>query len=136
MSSILPIGVEDLLSGQTVEIARLEFKASWNKDNTGPQILQTLCAFANDLHNLNGGYIVIAVAEKAGVAQRPVRGRIQPTYRSGFFSGGPGRQKNTCALGPAQRSTIPSGTGCAQWKARILGTHRCGNHQGLRHAPR
>jgi len=79
MSSILPIGVEDLLSGQTVEIARLEFKASWNKDNTGPQILQTLCAFANDLHNLNGGYIVIAVAEKAGVAQRPVRGRIQPT---------------------------------------------------------
>jgi len=58
MSSILPIGVEDLLSGQTVETARLELKESWNADNTGPQVLQTLCAFANDLQNLNGGYIL------------------------------------------------------------------------------
>ena len=81
-----------------METVRLELKESWNKDNTGPQILQTLCAFANDLQNLNGGYIVIGVAEKVGVAQRPVRGlapeqidaaqrwirghcnRIQPTY--------------------------------------------------------
>jgi len=74
MSSIFPIGVEDLLSGQTVETARLELKESWNADNTGPQVLQTLCAFANDLQNLNGGYILIGVAEQAGVAQRPVRG--------------------------------------------------------------
>jgi len=98
MNSILLIGVEDLLSGQAVETARLELKESWNKDNTGPQILQTLCAFANDLQNINGGYIVIGVAEVAGVVQRPVRGpapgqidaaqrwirgncnRIQPTY--------------------------------------------------------
>lgn len=74
MSSILPIGVEDLLSGQAVETARLELKESWNQDHTGPQVLQTLCAFANDLQNLNGGYVLIGVAEKAGVAQRPVRG--------------------------------------------------------------
>jgi ATP-dependent DNA helicase RecG len=33
-----------------------------------------LCAFANDLQNLNGGYILLGVAEKDGVAVRPVRG--------------------------------------------------------------
>jgi len=36
MSSILPIGIEDLLSGRTVEAARLELKKSWNKNKMGP----------------------------------------------------------------------------------------------------
>lgn len=97
MKSILPIGMAELLSG-AVETARLEFKASWNPTTTGVQVLKTLCAFANDLQNLNGGYIVIGVAEEAGVAVRPVPGiskdeidaaqrwirgncnRIEPTY--------------------------------------------------------
>jgi ATP-dependent DNA helicase RecG len=73
MSTILPIGLELLLGG-TVETSRVEFKGSWSPVTTGPQVLKTLCAFANDLQNLNGGYIVIGVAEKEGVAERPAVG--------------------------------------------------------------
>ncbi|MDX9721835.1 MAG: ATP-binding protein [Myxococcota bacterium] len=73
MNSILPIGIEQLLGG-AVEKARLELKASWDPQTTGVQVLKTLCAFANDLHNLNGGYIVIGVAEQDGAVARPVKG--------------------------------------------------------------
>ena len=73
MDSILPIGIEALLSG-AVESSRLELKASWDAKSTGPQMLKTLCAFANDLQNLNGGYIVLGVAEEDGQAVRPVKG--------------------------------------------------------------
>ena len=41
---------------------------------TGPQVLGTICAFANDLHNLNGGYVVIGVAERDGRADLPPAG--------------------------------------------------------------
>lgn len=73
MTSILPIGLGQLLSG-AVESARLELKASWDPKVAGPQALRALCAFANDLQNLNGGYVIIGVEERAGVAVRPVRG--------------------------------------------------------------
>ena len=73
MTSVLPIGVDLLLSGG-VESSRLEFKASWDPERTGPQVLTTLCAFANDLQNLNGGYVLIGVAEREGMAVRPVKG--------------------------------------------------------------
>jgi len=73
MTSILPIGIGEILSG-AIESARLEFKASWDPDKTGHQVLKTLCAFANDLQNLNGGYILMGVAEEDGVAVRPVKG--------------------------------------------------------------
>ena len=53
----LPIAISDLLSGKTVEWERLEFKAGWNP----LPVVHTLCAFANDFHNLGGGYIVIGV---------------------------------------------------------------------------
>lgn len=61
----LPIAITDILHGHAVEWERLEFKESWNP----LKVLHTLCAFANDFHNLGGGYIVIGVAEKNG---RPV----------------------------------------------------------------
>ncbi|HEX22398.1 MAG TPA: transcriptional regulator, partial [Chromatiales bacterium] len=61
----LPININDLLSARTVEWERLEFKAGWNPE----KVLRTLCAFANDFHNLGGGYIIIGVGEKNG---RPV----------------------------------------------------------------
>lgn len=101
MTSVLPIGIGELLSG-AVETARIEFKAGWHADITGHQVLKTLCAYANDLQNLNGGYIVIGVAERDGVAVRPVQGidatqldaaqkwirgncnRIEPTYMPVF----------------------------------------------------
>jgi len=61
----LPVSISDLLHGNSVEWERLEFKKGWNPES----ILHTMCAFANDFHNLGGGYIVIGVDEKNG---RPV----------------------------------------------------------------
>ena len=57
VSQILQVNIEDLLRCQGVESARVEFKASWDENTTGYQILKTLCAYANDFQNLNGGYI-------------------------------------------------------------------------------
>jgi ATP-dependent DNA helicase RecG len=66
----LPINLDDMLAGRTVEWERLEFKEGWN-----PQaILHTLCAFANDFHNLDGGYIFIGIAESDGMPMLPPTG--------------------------------------------------------------
>ena len=64
-NNALPININDLLHGKSVEWERLEFKVGWNPLD----IIQTICAFANDFHNLGGGYLVIGVAEQNG---RPV----------------------------------------------------------------
>lgn len=77
MSQILPVNVESLLEGGGVESERIEFKASWNPRTTGKQVLRTICAFANDYHNLNGGYIVIGVEAVDGHARLPPVG-IEP----------------------------------------------------------
>lgn len=71
MKSILPINLADLLDCRTVESERVELKRSWDPKTTGPQVLRTICAFANDHHNLNGGYIVIGVDERNGRAVLP-----------------------------------------------------------------
>ena len=74
MSAILPINLDDLLYCRSVESERVEFKASWDPHTTGPQVLRTICGFANDYHNLNGGYVVIGVQEGAGRAVLPPSG--------------------------------------------------------------
>lgn len=61
----LPLNINALLHGTSLEWERLEFKAGWDPLDT----LHTLCAFANDFHNLGGGYIILGVGEQAG---RPV----------------------------------------------------------------
>ncbi|MBO8093802.1 MAG: putative DNA binding domain-containing protein [Prosthecochloris sp.] len=61
----LPIDIESLLQGRSVEWERLEFKKGWNPE----AFLHTMCAFANDFHNLGGGYILIGIEERSG---RPV----------------------------------------------------------------
>ena len=66
----LPININDLLHGKAVEWERLEFKQGWNPLDT----LHTLCAFANDFHNLGGGYIVVGVSEKHGQPVLPPGG--------------------------------------------------------------
>ena len=71
MSAILPINPEDLLRGRSIESVRIEYKARWNPNITAFQVLKTICAFANDFQNLNGGYVVIGVAESEGRAVRP-----------------------------------------------------------------
>lgn len=55
----LPINIEDLIKGNTVEWERIEFKSGWNPET----IIHTMCAFANDLHNWGGGYIIIGINE-------------------------------------------------------------------------
>ena len=74
MSRILPINLDDLLRCRSVESERVEFKASWDPQRTGPQALRTICAFANDCHNLNGDYVVIGVGEQDGRATLPPSG--------------------------------------------------------------
>ncbi len=74
MSAILPINMDDLLHGRGVESERVECKASWDPNTTGFQTLRTICAFANDHHNLNGGYIIVGVEESAGRILLPPRG--------------------------------------------------------------
>ena len=74
MSTVLAVNLDDLLRCRAVESARVELKAGWNPKTTGFQVLKTLCAFANDYHNLNGGYVVIGVAEQDGRAALPPSG--------------------------------------------------------------
>lgn len=66
----LPINIEQLLNGNTVESDRIEFKKGWNPES----ILHTLCAFANDVNNFDGGYIIIGVEESNGLAILPPTG--------------------------------------------------------------
>lgn len=66
----LPISIEDLLNKQRVESNRIEFEEGWNPTS----IYRSICAFANDIDNLGGGYILIGVEEKNGAAVRPVKG--------------------------------------------------------------
>lgn len=66
----LPINIEDLLNKRKVESNRIEFKANWNPD----KIYHTICAFATDIENAGGGYIIIGVEEENGIAKRPVKG--------------------------------------------------------------
>jgi len=63
----LPISIAELLRGRAVEWERLEFKAGWNPES----ILHTLCAFANDFHNLGGGYVIVGVEERDGLPVLP-----------------------------------------------------------------
>ena len=66
----LPINIEDLLNKRKIESNRIEFKADWNPD----KIYHTICAFATDLDNIGGGYILVGVEEENGIAKRPVKG--------------------------------------------------------------
>lgn len=55
----VPTNIKTLLSGNVVEWARIEFKETWDAEAS----LKTICAFANDIDNWGGGYIVIGVKE-------------------------------------------------------------------------
>jgi len=90
----LPINIKDLIHGHSVEWERLEFKRGWNPED----VIHAMCAFANDLHNWGGGYIVIGIESNNGMPELPPVGlqqnqldkiqkevlelgnRIQPTY--------------------------------------------------------
>src|SRR5690554_7074165 len=66
----LPINLTDLIHGKSIEWERLEFKKGWNPE----EIAHTICAFANDLHNWGGGYIIVGIKEIDGKAVLPPEG--------------------------------------------------------------
>jgi len=84
MPDLLPIGVEELLGG-AVENARLECKASWDPATTGPQVLETLCAFVPAMapHQIDGR---LAEARGTGVPKiyRTMRENGSPEPRFDF----------------------------------------------------
>jgi len=70
---ILPINLEELIHARAVESERREFKKSWD-EATRDSVVRTVAAFANDLHNLNGGYVILGIEEQDGVPVLPPRG--------------------------------------------------------------
>lgn len=66
----VPTNIKTLLSGEVVEWARIEFKET----RDAAVSLKSICAFANDLDNWGGGYIVIGVKEENGRPVYPLKG--------------------------------------------------------------
>ena len=69
----LPVNIDDLINHRKVEWARIEYKEGWNPE----RIAHTICAFANDIDNWGGGYVIIGIAEENGRPVFPVKG-IEP----------------------------------------------------------
>jgi ATP-dependent DNA helicase RecG len=69
----LPVNIEELIHGNTVEWERLEFKRGWNPED----VIHTMCAFANDIHNWGGGYIIVGIEEDNGQPVLPPAGLQQ-----------------------------------------------------------
>jgi len=69
----LPINIKDLIHGHSVEWERLEFKRGWNPE----EVIHTMCAFANDIHNWGGGYIIIGIESNNGMPVLPPEGLQQ-----------------------------------------------------------
>lgn len=59
---MIPLQLDKLLKDTIVESNRIEFKRSWNPES----IMHTICAFANDIDNIGGGYIIVGVGEVDG----------------------------------------------------------------------
>lgn len=75
----LPTSITSLLSGRSVEWARIEFKETWDAQAS----LKTICAFANDLDNWGGGYLVIGVRD-GGEAGRELVG-VPPEHVDAYL---------------------------------------------------
>ncbi len=58
----IPTNIHSLLSGNVVEWSRIKFKESWKPEAS----LKTITAFAKDLDNWGGGYIVLDVEDDNG----------------------------------------------------------------------
>lgn len=67
---MIPLKIEKLLAGKVVEQNRVEYKEGWNPND----VIQSICAYANDYHNMNGGYLVIGVKANDGIPELPPKG--------------------------------------------------------------
>jgi ATP-dependent DNA helicase RecG len=68
----IPISIERLLDKRIVEQSRVEYKKGWNRLD----VLHSICAFANDIDNNGGGYIVVGVATENGLPILPPEGLV------------------------------------------------------------
>ena len=66
----LLININKLINGSVVEWERLEFKKGWNPLD----VIHVICAFANDINNWGGGYIIIGIEAKEGIPVLPPSG--------------------------------------------------------------
>lgn len=69
----MPININDLIDCRVVESNRVEFISDWNPT----PIIHSICAFANDIDNVGGGYIVVGVEGNDGTPVIPVKGTPQ-----------------------------------------------------------
>ena len=67
---MIPINIDDLLHGRAVETNRIEFKSDFNP----APVIHTICAFANDIENMAGGYIILGAEEENGMPVYPLKG--------------------------------------------------------------
>lgn len=66
----IPVTIEELIDPQILESTRIEYKRDFNPS----PIIRTICAFANDIDNVGGGYIIIGVEEQNGSPLFPIAG--------------------------------------------------------------
>lgn len=66
----IPVNIDDLINHRVVESTRIEYKVDFNPD----PIIRSICAFANDIDNMGGGYIIVGVEEKNGAPVFPIKG--------------------------------------------------------------
>lgn len=100
---VAPFDIDDLIHARSVEDNRRELKAAWN-EIVKESVVRTVCAFANDLLNLNGGYVILGIEQDErghpilpprGLQERDldrvqqeIRGqcnRIEPSYQPMLF---------------------------------------------------
>jgi len=66
----LPINIDELIHGNTIEWERIELKEGWNPK----KVLHSICAYANDFNDWGGGYIIVGLEEENGMAKLPPKG--------------------------------------------------------------
>ena len=66
----IPVRIESILSNRIVESSRIDYKSDWNPE----PIIHTITAFANDIDNQGGGYIVIGAEDEDGMPKFPIKG--------------------------------------------------------------
>ena len=64
---MIPIKIETLLEGRKVEQNRIEYKEGFNPTD----LVHTICAYANDIAGVDGGYLVIGVRAEKGIPVLP-----------------------------------------------------------------
>ncbi len=66
----IPININKLIEDRVVESTRIDYKKGFEPN----AVLHTICAFANDIDNTGGGYIVLGIEEENGMPKFPVSG--------------------------------------------------------------